>query len=201
MHIAKTLLATALFSAHVYAQDVEVVGTIDHVATAPKTSSLSGKAEKKHLQILKVKISPKGMKVLQNRAQNAFSHESQSLTAKNKFPKKVNLGMNKVPVLNQGQYGSCVTFANTAAVDAALNKGDYISQVCQLQLGSYLAKNGYALGGWQGSFGYLVLNQIETFGVINKEKQKTLGCGGMTQYPEEQGMVDTNSMMSLEEFQ
>lgn len=42
----------------------------------------------------------------------------------------VELGMNSVPVLDQGSYGTCVTFATTAAMDAVLGLGDYISQQC-----------------------------------------------------------------------
>jgi hypothetical protein len=95
----------------------------------------------------------------------------------------VQLGMNGVPVLNQGQHGTCATFANTAAVDAVLNKGDYVSQLCQLELGNYLEENGYFPSGWDGSFGPIVLNQMAMFGVVNKDVEKQQGCGGLNAYP------------------
>ena len=67
------------------------------------------------------------------------------------LPKRILLGMNNVPVLDQGSHGTCVTFAITAAIDAALSKGDYISQLCQLELGTYLEPMGYSVSGWDGS--------------------------------------------------
>ena len=91
--------------------------------------------------------------------------------------------MNKVPVLDQGIHGTCVTFAVTGAIDAVIGKGDYVSQLCNLQLGSYLEKHGYGMSGWNGSHAIYVINQIEQFGIINMEKQKKLGCGGMKSYP------------------
>jgi hypothetical protein len=49
-------------------------------------------------------------------------------------PMQKDLGMAGVPVLDQGAYGTCVTFASTAALDALLQRGDYISQQCTLAL-------------------------------------------------------------------
>lgn len=46
----------------------------------------------------------------------------------------VDLGMNGVPVLDQGAHGTCVTFATTAMIDALLEQGDLISQQCILGL-------------------------------------------------------------------
>ena len=65
----------------------------------------------------------------------------------------IDLGMNNVPVLDQGSHGTCVTFATTAAVDAVLGKGDYVSQLCNLELGATLEQFGYYPSGWDGSFG------------------------------------------------
>jgi C1A family cysteine protease len=42
--------------------------------------------------------------------------------------------MSNVPVLDQGQEGTCVTFSSTAALDAVLKQGDFISQQCSLML-------------------------------------------------------------------
>ena len=99
------------------------------------------------------------------------------------YPSHVDLGMENVPVLNQGIHGACVTFAATAAIDAILKKGDYVSQLCSLQLGRYLQTNGYTASGWQGGLGASVLAQLEAFGFMTKDMQQTLGCGGLKDYP------------------
>lgn len=98
-------------------------------------------------------------------------------------PRAKQLGMNGVPVLDQGSHGACVTFAATAAVDATFNLGDGVSQLCQLELGRYLEKVGYSPSGWDGSFAHIVLNQMSTFGVISKKHQAAEGCGGLREYP------------------
>lgn len=115
------------------------------------------------------------------------------------LPRQYDRGMNNTPVLDQGMHGTCATFANTAAVDALLGKGDYISQLCTLELGAYFEKKGYLPSGWDGSMGSIVLNQITGFGIINKTNQKTKLCGGLADYP---AMNPTNigSPMSLDEF-
>jgi hypothetical protein len=107
------------------------------------------------------------------------------------------LGMNGVPVLDQGWHGSCATFANTAAVDALIGKGDYISQLCHLTLGQYFEDNGQTyLSGWEGSFGYMVLNQMTEFGIIPKSKEQEVSCGGLKKYPS----VSYGTSMPLHEF-
>lgn len=47
---------------------------------------------------------------------------------------KLDLGMSNVPVLDQGSYGTCVTFASTAAMSALHNLGDNVSQQASLEL-------------------------------------------------------------------
>ena len=96
---------------------------------------------------------------------------------------RVNLRMNGVPVLDQGQHGTCVIFASTAVIDAALGRGDYISQLCLLALGNYLEANSSMPSGWAGSYGEIELNKIKYFGVINKEQEEKLNCGGLMSYP------------------
>ena len=100
------------------------------------------------------------------------------------LPRKVRVGMQLTPVLNQGYHGSCVTFAVTAALDAALGAGDYISQLCSLELGSYLAINDKAIAsGWNGSLGPWVFQQITDYGIISQNYQKLNGCAGVRDYP------------------
>jgi hypothetical protein len=97
---------------------------------------------------------------------------------------KVQLGMNVTPVLNQGHHGTCVTFATTAAIDAALKKGDYLSQLCNLELGSYLntQDDSYPTG-WDGSWAGIVTDQIKQYGYITKPSQVFTGCSGYHLYP------------------
>src|SRR4029077_16988364 len=85
------------------------------------------------------------------------------------LPTNVNLGMNNVPVLDQGMHGTCVTFATMAALDAVYGKENYISQLCNLSLGSYLEKisAGSYPSGWNGSLNKIVLEQIKTYGIIS----------------------------------
>jgi len=115
------------------------------------------------------------------------------------LPSSIDQGMNGVPVLDQGLHGSCVTFATTAAIDALLGKGDYISQLCSLQLGTYFEQKAYLDSGWNGSLGPIVLNQIMGFGIINKIKQKEKSCGGLKDYPTRDSNYE-GSPMNLDEF-
>lgn len=81
-------------------------------------------------------------------------------------PTAVDLGMNNVPVLDQGAYGTCVTFATTAAIDAALGIGDYVDQQCSLELDMALGKN-Y----WDGAyFATDVLLPLKKYGVVQKNR-------------------------------
>jgi C1A family cysteine protease len=172
-------LAGILFSTGLLAQDIKVIGHIDQaVKKSIATSAMNAmSAPMKQLRFLKIKISDKAHQQISDTAKKT---DVSNLVGPSQSKQ---LGMNNVPVLDQGSHGSCVTFANTAAIDAALNKGDYVSQLCLLQLGRYLQENGYVPSGWEGSFGPIVLNAITTFGVINKAQQMSNGCGGLTQYP------------------
>lgn len=114
-------------------------------------------------------------------------------------PASVNLGMNNVPVLNQGMHGTCATFAVTASLDALFKKGDYISQLCHLTLGQYLSQRSYQTSGWDGAFINDVLYQIHTHGIINKDKQISNGCAGLYQYPTNES-IDPSNEMSIDEF-
>lgn len=76
----------------------------------------------------------------------------------------VDLGMANVPVLDQGQYGTCVTFASTAALDARLQKGDFIDQQCSLALNTALGHN-Y----WDGAYDATeILAPLKQYGIISK---------------------------------
>ena len=100
------------------------------------------------------------------------------------------IAMNNVPVLDQGQHGSCATFATTAALDAVLGKKDYISQLCNLELGSYLeSKDSNYPSGWEGSTNEIVLTQIKDNGIIKKADQLSTGCR-FDNKPEQYNLTD-----------
>ncbi len=76
------------------------------------------------------------------------------------------LGMNDVPVLDQGSQGTCVTFSTTAALDALIGQGDFISQQCSLELDMGLGQN-Y----WNGAmYPSQIINPLQKYGIVSKEK-------------------------------
>lgn len=198
MRISSLFFLSVAVSTNLVAQDVKIVGTLEQTLKAPQTKSLTQKPATQQIKLLKIQLSDSAIQNL-NKRTLATINKSNTTIQRSNLPRKVELGMNNVPVLDQGSFGSCVTFANTGAVDAALNKGDYISQLCQLQLGMYLEKNSYSMSGWEGSFGRLVLSQMEGFGIVSKEKQKTIGCGGLTDYPKK-GLPSEETAMSPEQY-
>ncbi len=168
------------------------------VATATITKNsyshaANEQAEKKTVYLLPITLNQQQLKELVKRLQSV-NVESSLSTLLSDLPDHYEVGMNNVPVLDQGKHGSCVTFATTAAIDALLGKGDYISQLCNLELGSYLEqygpldpsghgeKTGYP-SGWYGSTSALVIDQIRNFGLISKDKQSQGLCAGIKDYP------------------
>lgn len=82
-------------------------------------------------------------------------------------PVKNDVGMSNVPVLDQGQYGTCVTFASTAALDARYALGNLISQQCILQLNVTLGNDL-----WDGAYRPdEVIEPLKKYGVVSQ-----LGC-------------------------
>lgn len=150
----------------------------------------------KTVYLMKANLSDKEL-----RAFSAFNPRlGQTQTTTQGLPSNANVGMGNVPVLDQGSHGSCVTFATTAALDALLGKEDYVSQLCNLSLGRYLEEErSDQMSGWDGSDGPTVLNQLLTFGFINKDKQKSGVCGSMKEYPVDEPK-NTGIPMSLEDF-
>lgn len=189
---------SGMISAHAMAQDISITGTIS-LPIKPIAAQTKHQSE---LKLMRIHLSDKAKSVLAKRAKDALAGEksfsAQSMARYGKFPDAIQLGMNNVPVLNQGAHGSCVTFAVTAAIDAELNKGNYISQLCSLQLGNNLAGNGYNPSGWDGAWARSVLNQLSTFGLVNKSSEAEHGCGGLYQYPLESG--DPETTVSPEDY-
>ncbi len=166
----------------VAAEDIAVVGHIKQTVTVPSSRLFKAQSAPKQITLLKIQLSDKAKHTIADRVNNVVS-QAQDVSVNSESPLAVQLGMNNVPVLNQGGHGTCATFANTAAINATLNKGDYISQLCQLQLGRFLESSAYTPSGWDGSLGQIVLNQMVVFGIVSKERQQVSGCGGLNEYP------------------
>ncbi len=198
MELLKVALLSAAVSTNLVAQDIKIIGTLDQNLKHSEQARSVNKEKTHSIKLLKMKLTPSAVAAL-NKRSLMTQDKSKTETLTPKLPREINLGMNNVPVLNQGHYGTCVTFANTAAIDAVLNKGDYLSQLCQLQLGNYLEANGYASSGWDGSWGRVVLAQMDTFGVISKKDEQQFGCGGLNAYPSS-GYYDPSATMTADEF-
>lgn len=188
------LLSTIIFSSSTQADELKN-GIKSSVIITKRDNTLPSRKE---VYLMDFRLTPQQMRTILNYQPLKInkSHSENTIS----LPTKVYIGMNGVPVLDQGRYGTCVTFANTAAIDALLGKGDYISQLCNLALGKYLSSKGvFLLSGWWGASGGQVLNQLISFGFINKASQKTNSCGGLSEYPIN-GSDDLVNPMSLDEF-
>ena len=187
----------------VFSGDVTVVGSIKQTLKQSNTTTsarygVNKDSNEKVIKLLRVELSDEAKNHLIAQAQ-ALSHPKTTLKADiSAFPASVQVGMSNVPVLDQGIHGTCVTFAVTGAIDAVFAKGDYISQVCNLQLGNYLETLGQGSSGWDGSNAEEVLGQIQQYGIVNKQKERTIGCGGYKQYPT---YLPHNSALTMEPAQ
>lgn len=92
-----------------------------------------------------------------------------------------------VPILDQGQYGTCVTFATTAAIDAVLGLADAISQQCSLELDEVLGSNLWN-GGYYSS---QVIDPIRQHGAVRQGK-----CGTYA-YPNPMAQVSIDQYKSF----
>lgn len=151
-----------------WSEDVKIQGVI-----------LQPSASHQRVPLMSVYLSPSAQKLYLQRIKQARLKQDYSSGGLS----SIQLGMDNVPVLNQGIHGSCVIFAAAAAVDAILKKGDYVSPLCSLQLGQYLQTFGYLQSGWEGALAHSVLSQLEAFGFLSKEYQNQQGCGGLYEYP------------------
>lgn len=127
-----------VLAANVYASDVSVVGTIPMLVENNTQQEFQGNSQstKPNMVLLqKVRLSDKAKKAMAQRVQIVKNKKINSAINNEEYPDQLMLGMNGTPVLNQGMHGSCVTFANSAALDALMGKGDYVSELCSLELG------------------------------------------------------------------
>ncbi len=178
-------------------QDIQVNGTTKYAVVKASNHRFQASVPFKSIRLLNMTLSDHAWQKLDQNKKTVL-HSMNSVN-ENNLPSYVQLGMNNVPVLDQGPYGTCVTFANTAAIEAAANKGDFISQLCQLELGQYFENNtaGSYASGWNGSVGQVVLSQISNFGVITKDIEKSIGCSGLTSYPVD-GNIPANELTLLD---
>ncbi|MFZ4076780.1 MAG: C1 family peptidase [Legionellaceae bacterium] len=174
----------------VFADNITMTGTVEHAM--PLNQSLlqhqglaTESSDVKTIDLLQFELSASAQQTLYRRVEQllqARTSTEQSISSTTSRP-SVQLGMNHVPVFDQGKHGTCVTFAVTSAIDAAMNKGDDVSQLCLLQLGSYLEQQGQGLSGWDGFWEHAALERIDQYGYIKVAHQKKYGCGGVKKYP------------------
>lgn len=195
----KKILTTTIMtlaSSAIFAANISFDGTVD-VKIKPNTRSAAVNTPLQ-FQLPKYKLSESAKQVLKKHMLE-YKANGPSLLTTAEIPSQVQLGMKGTPVLNQGYHGSCVTFAVTAAYDAALEAGDYISQLCNLELGSYLSIHDKSpVSGWNGSFGSWVLSQIHQYGIVSKNHQTLQGCAGVKEYPLTEENNEGNPMTEAE---
>ncbi len=180
-----------------YANNLEIDGTIE-VSITP--SQQTSNAQPLIFALPHYKLSPQALHSIKEKLADYNKHGTDNGIQPVDLPRHVNVGMQGTPVLNQGRHGSCVTFAITGAIDALLGAGDYISQLCNLELGSQLAIDGkLPFSGWNGNYGSLVLQQIDQYGIISQNYQKLEGCAGVRDYPLKDAK-DLGHPMSESEF-
>lgn len=197
-------MSSATFAENAYITVSGVIpGYVPVYSKKANITAASSTIAQKPILFQKVTLSPAAMKYL---AENIESIQNKNGIAALAAFKPSNLAvqnsvsMNNVPVLDQGQHGSCVTFAATGAVDAAYGRGDYISQLCNLELGAYLKqKNSSYPSGWDGSNADTVVQQLQTYGIVSKSYQTTYGCAGVKDYPSDD-QSDQGKAMSTTEF-
>ncbi|KTC64774.1 cysteine protease, papain C1 family (plasmid) [Legionella adelaidensis] len=163
--------------------DVKLIGELNQTITLPSNKLANSIPLNRDISLLKLKFSDTALETMSKRASFILANDNKTESCDG--PRSIQLGMNNIPVLDQGSHATCATFANTAAIDAGLGQGDYISQLCLLQLGLTLEseKLAWTPSGWSGTLGPIVLKTIDTFGVVSKQNQKIYGCGGLKEYP------------------
>lgn len=180
------ILSVLLFSNLSWAsiENIVIDGTVPSTVTLNSTDSdASAKQTKKDIRLLHVSLSSQARAYLAEQASQQYQHRNQSANH-TREQSSVQLGMNGTPVFDQGAHGTCATFSTTAAIDAYIGMGDVISQLCHLELGSYLHQlDASYLSGWDGAYIHTVMDQLKKYGAITMPKQLFFGCSGMHIYP------------------
>jgi len=187
----------SLTSSLVCASQVTLKGEVD-VHITPRNQT--GVVQQLNFRLPKYELSASAKSYLHDQLAKYPKNSINTALFSSELPAKVKVGMQLTPVLDQGYHGSCVTFAVTAALDATLGAGDYISQLCNLELGSYLAiHDKINASGWSGSSAPWVMQQISDYGIISQNYQRLNGCAGVRQYPLH-NETDEGTPMSESEF-
>ena len=202
--IKKIALSSALLLAAAMANAENNLHTLQQDAlfvngSKPVEITLNNK-QKKIVRLMSISLSPKAKAALTNKLTYITAHPFQkNLMTNNGLPPSKYVGMNGEPVLDQGQWGTCATFATTAAVNVtqALTDDSMVSQLCNLELGRTLNIPD-SDGGWNGSFGFMVFGQINEYGYLDTRYQKTKSCGGLNDYPTHS--ANNGSPMSAADF-
>ncbi len=143
-----------------------------------KNKNFPNEYTEKEISLMKITTTP-AMKLKNKKVMDDYynSYDEQDYTSGivnfSSSPSAVDLGMENLPVLDQGKYGTCVTFSSTAALDAKLathvnetahNDPDLIDQQCILSLNKYLGVNL-----WNGAKSPVqVLEPLKKYGIIEK---------------------------------
>lgn len=205
--LSMLLLLNMIAAGSVFAaqQDVTVIGSTETVVPLQPHLMLSSKRSTsfnvifKKIRLQKLQLS----QAAQQKLAAQFNSDTASFSAAapaGTLPPAASLSMANYPVLDQGQHGTCVTFADTGVLDAAVLKPDYISQLCNLELGKTLAKDDTNYpSGWDGSTNELVLQQIDKYGIVTMSYQKQYSCASRFEYPLDNEQ-DTGVPMSIDMF-
>lgn len=179
-----SIILSLLVSSQVFAEDgLTMVGTSEQSISVTHANTLLPQGLKE-VKVIEYELSDTLQEQLYQQAQRRLSQTVPNIATQNSsLPKKVQLGMANVPVLDQGLHGTCSAFAVTAAVDALLKRGHYVSELCLLQLGNYLHDQQDGPSGWDGGNGERHLSRIKQYGIISMANQHLYGCGGYRLYP------------------
>lgn len=196
-----------------FAANVTIKGTVPgQVVLHERTHGFASASVTKQISFLHVVLSQNAKNYLANHADDYLKASNLKLKASS-LPVSALVGMNGVPVLDQGQHGTCVTFAVTGAIDATINSNkpntsyDRYSQLCSLELGTTLenqspvdeyGQHTYP-SGWDGTFGTILLEQIKKYGLVSTKYQLTKGCAGVRSYPID-NPYDTGNPMSIKDY-
>jgi len=194
-------MLSLIINTQAFANDITIVGDAEQtIQLTHLNNTLDSQVNSKSITLPTFQLSSHAQHVIYQHIQQALEHSTDNHTSSvtSAKSKSVQLGMNHVPVLDQGRHGTCVTFAITATIDAALDKGNYISQLCLLQLGQNLENQGLGRSGWTGLWGNVELERIDKFGIISLKNQHQNGCGGLNDYPY---YTTPNTEMSAEEYE
>ncbi len=114
-------------------------------------------------------------------------HHQPLFNATFKIASEKQLGMNNLPVL-QGDSEYETIYASTAAFDAALNQGDYLSQLCLIQLINHITSGLDEMALGENLNLEATLNKLEHYGYILKKDEQKVGC------------IDPKASLSYEQY-